>query len=75
MRARHIGDVIQTEISDHGPGIEFPERIFEPFFTTKEERHGHGTGNLPLDRRVARWAIVGGQERTAWCDVYLHLAD
>lgn len=42
MRARHIGDVIQTEISDCGPGIEFPDRIFEPFFTTKADGMGMG---------------------------------
>ncbi|AZO05159.1 MULTISPECIES: PAS domain-containing protein [unclassified Mesorhizobium] len=42
LRARRIGDAIQIEISDCGPGIEFPDRIFEPFFTTKE--HGMGMG-------------------------------
>lgn len=40
MRVRRLGDVIQTEISDHGPGVECSDRIFEPFFTTK----GHGMG-------------------------------
>ncbi|WP_353641791.1 PAS domain-containing protein [Mesorhizobium sp. WSM2239] len=42
VRVRRMGDVVQTEISDHGLGVEFPERIFEPFFTTKE--HGMGMG-------------------------------
>jgi PAS domain S-box-containing protein len=42
MRVRRMGDVVRTEISDRGPGVEFPERIFEPFFTTKE--HGMGMG-------------------------------
>lgn len=42
MHARHIGEVIQTEISDCGPGIEFPDRIFEPFFTTKSDGMGMG---------------------------------
>jgi PAS domain S-box-containing protein len=42
LRARRLGDSVQVEISDHGPGIEFPDRIFEPFFTTKE--HGMGMG-------------------------------
>jgi PAS domain S-box-containing protein len=42
LRARRIGDAIQIEISDRGPGIEFPDRIFEPFFTTKE--YGMGMG-------------------------------
>jgi PAS domain S-box-containing protein len=39
---RQLGEVIQTEISDRGRGIEFPERIFEPFFTTKEDGMGMG---------------------------------
>jgi signal transduction histidine kinase len=34
--------VVQTEISDRGRGIEFPEKIFEPFFTTKEDGMGMG---------------------------------
>ena len=42
MRVRRMGDVVQTEISDRGPGVEFPDKIFEPFFTTKE--HGMGMG-------------------------------
>ena len=42
MRMRRIGDTVQTEISDRGPGIEHPEKIFEPFFTTKA--HGMGMG-------------------------------
>jgi PAS domain S-box-containing protein len=42
IRVRRKGDEVQTEISDRGRGIEFPERVFEPFFTTKE--HGMGMG-------------------------------
>ncbi|MBP1886722.1 MASE1 domain-containing protein [Sinorhizobium mexicanum] len=42
MRVRSVDAVIQTEISDCGPGIEFPDRIFEPFFTTKEDGMGMG---------------------------------
>ncbi|KUM27280.1 hypothetical protein AU467_02530 [Mesorhizobium loti] len=42
LRVRRTGDAVQIEISDRGPGIEFPDRIFEPFFTTKE--HGMGMG-------------------------------
>ncbi|UVF22716.1 PAS domain-containing protein (plasmid) [Microvirga terrae] len=42
IRVRRVGDEVQTEISDRGRGIEFPERVFEPFFTTKE--HGMGMG-------------------------------
>ncbi|WP_245459514.1 MULTISPECIES: PAS domain-containing protein [unclassified Rhizobium] len=42
IHLRYMGDVIQTDISDLGQGIEFPERIFEPFFTTKEDGMGMG---------------------------------
>ncbi len=42
MRVRRLGDVVQTEISDRGRGIEFPEKIFEPFFTTKQQGMGMG---------------------------------
>jgi PAS domain S-box-containing protein len=42
VRVRRLGDVVQAEISDRGPGVEFPDRIFEPFFTTKEQGMGMG---------------------------------
>ncbi|MQU92851.1 MASE1 domain-containing protein [Sinorhizobium meliloti] len=42
VRVRRMEDVIQTEISDRGIGIEFPDRIFEPFFTTKANGMGMG---------------------------------
>ena len=42
VRVRRIGDVVQTEISDRGAGIEFPDKIFEPFFTTKGNGMGMG---------------------------------
>ncbi|MEF0941262.1 PAS domain-containing protein [Rhizobium sp. BR 362] len=42
IHVRHMGDVVQTEISDRGHGIAFPERIFEPFFSTKENGMGMG---------------------------------
>jgi PAS domain S-box-containing protein len=42
IRVRRMGDEVQTEISDRGPGIEDPERMFEPFFTTKENGMGMG---------------------------------
>jgi PAS domain S-box-containing protein len=42
MHVRRTGNVVQTEISDCGPGIEFPDKIFEPFFTTKENGMGMG---------------------------------
>jgi signal transduction histidine kinase len=42
VRVRRMEDVIQTEISDRGAGIEFPDKIFEPFFTTKGNGMGMG---------------------------------
>ncbi|YBV97953.1 PAS domain-containing protein [Phyllobacteriaceae bacterium JZ32] len=42
MRVVRIGDAIQTEISDRGGGIAFPDKIFEPFFTTKQNGMGMG---------------------------------
>ncbi|BCP55595.1 hypothetical protein K32_42120 [Kaistia sp. 32K] len=42
LRVRVAGDVVETEVSDRGPGIQFPERIFDPFFTTKSEGMGMG---------------------------------
>jgi PAS domain S-box-containing protein len=42
MRVRRMGDVVQTEISDRGQGVKFPDKIFEPFFTTKENGMGMG---------------------------------
>ncbi|TBC92351.1 PAS domain S-box protein (plasmid) [Rhizobium leguminosarum] len=42
MRVHQVGNAIQTEISDRGQGIAFPERMFEPFFTTKENGMGMG---------------------------------
>jgi PAS domain S-box-containing protein len=42
MRVRRMDDVVQVEISDRGPGVEFPDKIFEPFFTTKEQGMGIG---------------------------------
>ncbi|UXN62055.1 MASE1 domain-containing protein [Phyllobacterium zundukense] len=42
VHTHRLGSEIQTEINDHGRGIEFPDRIFEPFFTTKENGMGMG---------------------------------
>ncbi|HEY6631885.1 MAG TPA: PAS domain-containing protein [Rhizobiaceae bacterium] len=42
IRMRRFGDVVRTEVSDRGAGIEFPDKIFEPFFTTKENGMGMG---------------------------------
>jgi len=42
VRSRRMGDVVQTEISDRGKGVEFPDKIFEAFFTTKPSGMGMG---------------------------------
>ncbi|MBX5000730.1 PAS domain-containing protein [Rhizobium lentis] len=42
IRARHIGNGVQIEVSDRGQGIEFPEKMFEPFFSTRENGMGMG---------------------------------
>ncbi|MBB2834042.1 UNVERIFIED_ORG: hypothetical protein GGD51_004202 [Rhizobium esperanzae] len=56
MRVRQMGNTIQTEISDRGYGMEFPEKMFEPFFTTKE--HGMGMG-LAICRSIVE--LHGGR--------------
>ncbi|WP_181872467.1 sensor histidine kinase [Phyllobacterium bourgognense] len=43
IRARLLEGAVQIDISDAGPGVEFPEKIFEPFFTTKGDQ-GMGMG-------------------------------
>ena len=42
VRVRRSDDAVRIEISDSGPGVEFPDRIFQPFFTTRESGMGMG---------------------------------
>jgi PAS domain S-box-containing protein len=56
IRVHRVGDEVQTEISDRGRGVEFPDRMFEPFFTTK--KHGMGMG-LAICRSIV--VSHGGQ--------------
>ncbi|HVJ00148.1 MAG TPA: PAS domain-containing protein [Sphingomonas sp.] len=42
LRVSRANEVVRTEVSDNGPGIELPARMFEPFFTTKEDGMGIG---------------------------------
>jgi PAS domain S-box-containing protein len=51
IRVRRMGDTVQTEISDRGRGIDFPDKIFDAFFTTKE--HGMGMG-LAICRSIVQ---------------------
>ncbi|HET8582959.1 MAG TPA: ATP-binding protein, partial [Jatrophihabitans sp.] len=59
LRTSKVGDMLQVEIGDTGPGIPagIVGRIFEPFFTTKPV--GEGTG-LGLD---ISWRIVVNKHR------------
>jgi PAS domain S-box-containing protein len=42
VQVRRAGEAVQTEISDRGQGVKFPDKVFEPFFTTKENGMGMG---------------------------------
>jgi signal transduction histidine kinase/ligand-binding sensor domain-containing protein len=45
-RTKVVGDRVQIEIEDNGPGIseEMKDKIFQPFFTTKKGTEGTGLG-------------------------------
>jgi signal transduction histidine kinase len=45
-RTKVVGDCVQIEIEDNGPGIseEMKDKIFQPFFTTKKGTEGTGLG-------------------------------
>lgn len=49
LRARRMGNMVQTEVHDRGRGIDSPEKIFEPFYTTKEQGMGMG---LAISRSI-----------------------
>jgi len=55
LSAARVGDRVQAEVSDTGPGIppELQSRIFEPFFTTKGD-HGTGLGLAQVAGVVVR---------------------
>lgn len=43
LTAYRFEESVRVDVSDVGPGVEYPERVFEPFFTTKGEQ-GMGMG-------------------------------
>jgi signal transduction histidine kinase len=65
IRARRATDTVQIEISDRGPGVEFPDRIFEPFFTTKGQGMGMG---LAISRSIVE--SHGGRLSVEQADPY-----
>jgi len=44
IRTEVRNDVIVTEFSDTGPGVQEPERVFDPFYTTRPVGQGPGLG-------------------------------
>lgn len=54
ITTQKIGDNVNVEISDSGPGIpeEVQSRVFEPFFTTKDIGKGTGMGLEVVQRIV-----------------------
>lgn len=42
VAAQRVGQTVQIEISDSGPGIQAFDRIFQPFYTTKNSGMGMG---------------------------------
>ena len=53
LAARRIGDEIEWEVRDSGPGVppEIAEKVFTPFFTTREKGTGLG---LAFVREIVR---------------------
>jgi len=54
IRTSRVGDCVQVEIVDNGPGIppEVKAHLFEPFFTTKGVGEGTGLGLDTVNRIV-----------------------
>ncbi|HWZ50713.1 MAG TPA: PAS domain S-box protein [Granulicella sp.] len=59
VRSRREGDMVLTEVEDHGTGIADAEKVFEAFYTTKE--HGMGMG-LAICR-----SIIEAHGGRLWC--------
>jgi signal transduction histidine kinase len=56
IRTSRVGDCVQVEIIDNGPGIppEVKPHLFEPFFTTKRVGEGTGLGLDTVNRIVSQ---------------------
>jgi signal transduction histidine kinase len=56
IRTSRVGDCVQVEIIDNGPGIpaEVKPHLFEPFFTTKGVGEGTGLGLDTVNRIVSQ---------------------
>jgi signal transduction histidine kinase len=54
IRTSRVGDSVQVEVIDNGPGIppEVRTHLFEPFFTTKGVGEGTGLGLDTVNRIV-----------------------
>jgi len=65
VRTRLVGDAVEIEIADDGPGIppEILPRIFDPFFTTKEVGTGSGQG-----LSIAHSVIVDRHNGQIWAE-------
>ncbi|MGR0219531.1 PAS domain S-box protein [Agromyces sp. ZXT2-6] len=53
IRARRVGDWIEVQFEDDGPGVppEIRSKLFDPFFTTKPPGQGTGLG-LAISRNI-----------------------
>jgi PAS domain S-box-containing protein len=60
IAAAGVGDEVQIEVADSGPGVDpaIVDRIFDPFFSTKPLGQGSGLG-LWVSRRIIE--SLGGQ--------------
>src|SRR5262249_50239089 len=56
------------------PGHRAPREDIRALLHDEAERNGNGIGDLPLDRRVSRRPLVGGDQQASGGEVHLHVA-